>query len=144
MRRNKKRAVSLIACLALTVQAGAVTAYADEAAAPVSLSKIAGYTSGQYNVDGGVMEIIAYNTTTDWAYAVNGQTGMLTAISMENLTANGFLELTGTEIDVKGLVENQDAAFSYGDMTSVAVSPDGTLLAAALQSWFVRLITWNN
>ena len=134
MRRNKKRAVSLIACLALTVQAGAVTAYANEAAAPVSLSKIAGYTSGQYNVDGGVMEIIAYNTATDWAYAVNGQTGMLTAISMENLTANGFLELTGTEIDVKGLVENQDAAFSYGDMTSVAVSPDGTLLAAALQS----------
>ena len=35
MRRNKKRAVSLIACLALTVQAGAVTAYANEAAAPV-------------------------------------------------------------------------------------------------------------
>lgn len=42
--------------------------------------------------------------------------------------------LTGTEIDVKALVEAEDSTFQYGDMTSVAISPDSTTLAAALQA----------
>ena len=40
--------------------------------------------------------------------------------------------LDGNDIDVKAMVSVD--GFSYGDMTSVAVSPDGTLLAAAVQA----------
>lgn len=42
--------------------------------------------------------------------------------------------LSGTDIDVKALVEAADSSFRYGDMTSVAISPDNTILAAALQA----------
>ena len=81
------------------------------------------------------MEIVAYNQATEWAYAINGQSGKLAAIPLAGLTAGAHVEeLTGTEIDVKALVEAEDGTFQYGDMTSVAISPDSTTLAAALQA----------
>ena len=101
----------------------------------LSVSQIGGYESGQFNVDGGVMEIVAYNRNTGRAYAINGQSGTLASISLKDLQGNGtFEKLEGTDIDVKGLVEAADSGFAYGDMTSVAVSPDQTTLAAALQA----------
>ena len=103
--------------------------------AALNLTQIARYSAGQYNVDGGVMEIVAYNQATGWAYAINGQSGKLAAIPLAGLTAGAHVEeLTGTEIDVKALVEAEDSTFQYGDMTSVAISPDSTTLAAALQA----------
>lgn len=99
-----------------------------------TLHKSASYSSGQYNVDGGVMEIIAYNKATGWAYSVNGQSGLLTALDLDVLAGNGSgITLSGTDYDIKAMVEDEDPSFSYGDMTSVAVSPDGSRLALALQ-----------
>ena len=107
----------------------------ENGSAQLDLTKVAGYTSGQFNVDGGVMEIISYNTVTGWAYAVNGQSGLLTAIPLKTLEEKSTVDLLdGNDIDVKALVEAADDGFAYGDMTSVAVSPDGTTLAAALQA----------
>ena len=107
----------------------------ENGSAQLDLTKIAGYTSGQFNVDGGVMEIISYNTVTGWAYAVNGQSGLLTAIPLKTLEETSTVDvLDGNDIDVKALVEAADDGFAYGDMTSVAVSPDGSTLAAALQA----------
>ena len=100
----------------------------------LSVSQIGGYESGQFNVDGGVMEIVAYNRNTGRAYAINGQSGALASISLKDLESGAFEKLEGTDIDVKGLVEAADSGFAYGDMTSVAVSPDQTTLAAALQA----------
>ena len=52
-----------------------------------------------------------------------------------DLTAGiSVARLSGTDIDVKALVEAADSSFRYGDMTSVAISPDNTILAAALQA----------
>lgn len=42
--------------------------------------------------------------------------------------------MSGNDIDVKSLVEDADPSFTYGDMTSVAVSQDCTLLALAIQA----------
>ena len=107
----------------------------ENGSAQLDLTKVAGYTSGQFNVDGGVMEIISYNTVTGWAYAVNGQSGLLTAIPLKTLEEKSTVDLLdGNDIDVKALVEAADDGFAHGDMTSVAVSPDGTTLAAALQA----------
>ena len=100
--------------------------------ADLSLEKIAGYSAGVTNVDGGVMEIVAYNSQTRYAYAVNGQSGMLDCIPLSGVGSQS--NLTGEAIDVKTMVENTESNFTYGDMTSVAVSPDGTKLAVALQA----------
>ncbi|MBO8435358.1 MAG: choice-of-anchor I family protein [Spirochaetes bacterium] len=94
--------------------------------AELDISMIAHYSANETNTDGGVMEIVDYNPSNGFAYAVNGQKGVLTAISY-----SGSAELSGRDIDVKAMVESDD--FAYGDMTSVAVSPDGSLLAVALQ-----------
>lgn len=99
----------------------------------LDINQIARYDSGMSNPDGGVMEIVDYNYSNNFAYAINGQTGMLTAISLDTLrTSTTVQNLSGIEINVKQLVNSDN--FVYGDMTSVAVSPDGTLLAAAIQA----------
>ncbi|MBS5134002.1 MAG: S-layer homology domain-containing protein [Oscillospiraceae bacterium] len=142
MRKIRRPAVIV---LALALQLGAVvpaaaastspTAGYENGNTPLNLTQIARYTSGQFNVDGGVMEIVAYSQANGFAYAINGQSGLLAAIPLNNLTAGtGVVQLSGTDIDVKALVEAADSSFCYGDMTSVAVSPDKTTLAAALQA----------
>lgn len=142
MKHKAKRAASLALGLGLALQLGTAasaqgvpTGGYENGTAALNLTQIARYSAGQYNVDGGVMEIVAYNQATKWAYAINGQSGKLAAIPLAGLTAGAHVEeLTGTEIDVKALVEAEDSTFQYGDMTSVAISPDSTTLAAALQA----------
>ena len=142
MKHKAKRAASLALGLGLALQLGTAasaqgvpTGGYENGTAALNLTQIARYSAGQYNVDGGVMEIVAYNQATGWAYAINGQSGKLAAIPLAGLTAGAHVEeLTGTEIDVKALVEAEDGTFQYGDMTSVAISPDSTTLAAALQA----------
>lgn len=99
----------------------------------LDITKIASYNSGEFNVDGGVMEIISHNAKTGWAYAVNGQSGVLTAIPVKTLEKKSTVDmLDGNDIDIKAMVE--DEGFVYGDMTSVAISEDGTTLAVAIQA----------
>ena len=117
-------------CVALLLSAAVLTPLS-----AVTMHKSASYSSGKYNVDGGVMEIIAYNSTNNHAYSVNGQSGVLAALDLSVLGGNGScVVLSGEDIDIKSLVENEDPSFNYGDMTSVAVSPDGNYLALALQA----------
>ena len=66
---------------------------------------------------------------------MNGVTGNLTAIPMKNKNAvDKIALLDGKNINIKEIVENNYKGFSYGDMTSVAVSPNGEKLAVAIQS----------
>lgn len=113
--------------------AGAQSVGFENGRSSVELTQLARYDSGMTNADGGVMEIVDYNAETGWAYAINGQTGTLSAIPLSKLTSTNEVKLLdGNDIDVKSLVT--DEAFVYGDMTSVAVSPDGAKLAAAVQA----------
>lgn len=143
--RKARRPAAIAMALALALQLGTVvpaaaaginsTAGYENGNSPLNLNLIARHASGQFNVDGGVMEIVAYNQSNGFAYAINGQSGLLAAISLENLAAGSSVaRLSGTDIDVKALVEAADSSFRYGDMTSVAISPDNTILAAALQA----------
>ncbi len=109
-----------------------VTGY-DNSNSTIKATQIARYDSGMTNADGGVMEIVDYNYKTGWAYSVNGQTGELVAIPLKTIEEKENVDLLdGNDIDVKSLVEDDE--FIYGDMTSVAVSPDGTMLAVAIQA----------
>lgn len=111
------------------------TAGMENGSASLDLTKIAGYSAGQFDVDGGVMEIVAYNRENGCAYAVNGKSGKLAVIPMSELKNTGVVSaLPGTTFDIRSAVEAMSVGFAYGDMTSVAVSPDGKTLAAALQA----------
>ena len=101
--------------------------------AVLALTQIGRYNAGAMNADGGSAEIVAYNQVNGCAYVVNGLKGTLDCVSLAVLTStNSVQNLNGVEIDVKALV-NVDG-FTYGDMTSVALSPDGSALAAAIQA----------
>lgn len=114
---------------------GAKTTGEENGNASLDLTQEARYDAGMTNADGGVMEIVDYNTVTGWAYAVNGQTGNLTAIAVKDMADSESVDLLdGNDIDVKSIVEANCEGFTYGDMTSVAVSADGTKLAAAVQA----------
>lgn len=100
----------------------------------VKAKLIARYNAGAYSADGGSAEITAYNAVNGFAYSVNGVKGTLDCVNMKNLKNGSKVEtLTGTELKAAELAENAGDGFSYGDMTSVAVSPDGKTLAVAMQ-----------
>ncbi len=114
---------------------GAKTTGEENGNASLDLTQEARYDAGMTNADGGVMEIVDFNTVAGWAYAVNGQTGNLTAIAVKDMADSESVDLLdGNDIDVKSIVEANCEGFTYGDMTSVAVSADGTKLAAAVQA----------
>lgn len=95
---------------------------------------IARYNAGAYSAEGGSAEITAYNAQNGFAYSVNGVKGTLDCVNMKNLKNNSKVEtLAGTELKAAELAENAGDGFVYGDMTSVAVSPDGKTLAVAMQ-----------
>ncbi len=102
--------------------------------AAVKAEMFARYNAGAYSADGGSAEITAYNPVNRFAYSVNGVKGTLDCINMTNLQSGTEVQnLTGTELKAAELAESV-SNFTYGDMTSAAVSPDGTLLAVSMQA----------
>lgn len=100
----------------------------------VKAKLIARYNAGAYSAEGGSAEITAYNAVNGFAYSVNGVKGTLDCVNMKNLKNSSKVEtLVGTELKAAELAENAGDGFVYGDMTSVAVSPDGKTLAVAMQ-----------
>lgn len=90
------------------------------------------YNSGAMNKDGGSLEIVAYNSANGYAYAVSGIKGKLIIINLNgDLNDDKVVNLNGTEVDISAMVSKD--GFTYGDMTSVAVSPDKSKIAVALQ-----------
>lgn len=95
---------------------------------------IARYNSGAYSTEGGSAEISVYNAFNGFLYSVNGVKGTLDCIDLAELgTGMELKELSGTELKAAELAEHADAEFTYGDITSVTVSSNGTILAVALQ-----------
>ena len=89
------------------------------------------YNSKAMNADGGSLEIVAYNPSNGFAYVVSGLKGKLVRVNLnEKLDSEEVTNLQGAEYDVKSLV----SGFSYGDMTSVAISPNGEKLAIVIQA----------
>ncbi len=108
------------------------TGFVDDTAS-LGIRKIARYSTGEYDEDGGIQEIVTYNPANQFSYSVNGRDGLITTVYMGGLDSGStsVALLDGSDIDVSELV-NIDG-FTYGDMTSIAVSPDRTRLAVAIQ-----------
>lgn len=96
-----------------------------------AMSKIASYTSGEANEDGGVAEIVKYNSDNHKFYLVNGQSQRIDIVSLEALQQHGNLNLTAEhQIDVSHMIPG----FIPGDVTSIDVNTQHDLLAVAVQA----------
>ncbi len=102
--------------------------------AELQLNLLGRYSAGETNADGGVMEIITYNQGNGFAYAINGQSGTIAILNLDALKGQKLTAIEGTQVDVKSAIEATDSSFKYGDMSSIACSPNGKLLAAAFQA----------
>lgn len=92
------------------------------------------YNAGAFSADGGSAEISVYNSANGFVYSVNGVKGTLDCVDISNIKNSKTVEaLTGTELSAAKLAEGIDSEFTYGDITSVAVSSDKSKLAVALQ-----------
>ncbi len=127
--------LGLLSCTASALPSKVSSAFLNSSST-LSLELIARYDAGELGIDAAVMEIISYNASNGHAYAVNGKTGMLAILSIQQLrTSSGAVApIAAREFDVKSAVKSLDSSFNYKDMTSVAVSPDGQQLAIALQA----------
>ncbi len=104
-----------------------------ENSSALSLEKIGTHVTGFSNLDGGVAEIISYDSKSNKAFVVNGATGMLDIIDMSLVTKGYSKEMSATSLDIKSIVEAAVSDFSYGDMTSVSVNSEKGIVAVALQ-----------
>ena len=103
--------------------------YNDNAALKVELA--GRYNSGAWNKI--KLENSWYNVDCTWDDNGSGLKGKLIAVNLnENMDGEKAADLSDTEYDLKEMLTTDN--FQYGDMTSVAVSPDGSILAAAVQA----------
>ena len=110
-----------------------VNGYYDEEAA-LKMELVARHNSEAMSEDGGSLEIVQYNPTNGYAYAVSGVKKRLIAINLNgDLSGETVVNLDGTEYDIEALIAGSLQGFTYKDMTSVAVSPDGSKLAVTVQ-----------
>ena len=137
--KNTKRMISaamaLVLCLML-MPAGIVSAAEMQTGGyengnGLDLNKIGSYISGISNPDGGVAEIVSYDAVENKAWVVNGATGMLDILDLNNMEGGA---ISATSLDIKALAAEVNPGFIYGDMTSVSVCADLRLVAVALQA----------
>ena len=137
--KNTKRMISaamaLVLCLMLMpagiVSAAEVQTGGYENGNGLDLNKIGSYISGISNPDGGVAEIVSYDAVENKAWVVNGATGMLDILDLNNMEGGA---ISATSLDIKALAAEVNPGFFYGDMTSVSVCADLRLVAVALQA----------
>lgn len=103
----------------LTIQVEAAPAPGEEPVADkLSVTKIAGYSVGATDEDGGVAEIVKYNKDNGKFYLVNGSSNP-PSLDIVALGTSGQLTKEKS-LDVKPLSETN--GFVYGDLTSVDVN----------------------
>ncbi|WEK54756.1 MAG: choice-of-anchor I family protein [Candidatus Cohnella colombiensis] len=97
----------------------------------LSVTKIGQYTVGQSNSNGGVAEIVKYNSDNGKMYVVNGSSTP-PSVDIVPLTNNATLTKEKS-ILVKALAESGNDGFTYGDLTSVDVNTTTKRVAVAIQ-----------
>jgi len=95
------------------------------------LTYIGSYSTGSVSESGGVAEIVAYNRDNKRIYLVNGALGSLDIVDAGGLRSGRFTEMPlYKRIDVSAM--GGANGFSYGDLTSVAVSTSNKIIALSV------------
>lgn len=107
---------------------------------PVYWNKVAAYSTGFSDAEGGVAEIVQYNADNGKLYLVNGKTQTIDIVTLSEY-GEGELQTIFTEdtdrISFNTLVDEHPQSFAngfeVGDITSVAVNTQLDLIAVAVQ-----------
>ncbi len=100
---------------------------------PNEVNKIAGYSIGLTNEDGGVAEIVKYNAANQKFYVINGHGQTIDIVSLKDLrSTDTVVELQKERsINIADVV-NSDT-FTYGDLTSIDINSSRNVIVAAVQ-----------
>ena len=85
-------------------------------------------TDTDYNYDSDDLSVrMLYDQKNGYVYLVDGLNGTITSVQAEN-------KRTGEETGVELISQENDPSFVYGNIASAVLSPDGSMLAASLES----------
>ena len=103
----------------------------------LEMKSYGGFNAGSEDATGGSLEIVTYNQKNRYAYAISGKKQKIEIISVSSPNdINKLSQFSGVDYDVQKDIETSkeiSSTFLYGDMTSVAVSPNGEYLAVVVQ-----------
>lgn len=96
------------------------------------VKKIAHYSTGLTDEDGGVAEIVQYNKDNEKFYVINGKAQTIDVVDLSGLYSSEVQDLQKEKsINIADAV-NTDS-FQYGDLTSIDINTDKKIIAAAVQ-----------
>ncbi|WP_043932652.1 choice-of-anchor I family protein [Bacillus sp. EB01] len=98
------------------------------------VKKIAGYSMGLSNEDGGVAEIVKYNADNKKFYVINGYGQTIDIVSLKNLKKSSKEQQQLQKEKSIQIAEavNSDT-FTYGDVTSIEIDRKRDVIVAAVQ-----------
>ncbi|WP_281883407.1 choice-of-anchor I family protein [Paenibacillus sp. YYML68] len=88
------------------------------------------FSTGFQSDDGGVAEIVKYNTDNKKMYLVNGNEKKIDIVSLANLQNGSNTFTLDKRVDVSGMIHG----FGFGDITSIDIHTGRKLIAAAVQA----------
>lgn len=98
----------------------------------LELEKIAGFSTGVTDEEGGVAEIVKYNSENRKFYVINGKSQTIDIVSLNVLTSDKGQNLQKEQsINIAAAVNT--AAFQYGDLTSIEINTNHKVITAAVQ-----------
>lgn len=98
----------------------------------LDVKKIASYSTGITDEDGGVAEIVKYNKDNEKFYVINGKAQTIDVVDLSGLYSTEVQNLQKEKsINIADVV-NSDS-FQYGDLTSIDINTDKKIIAAAVQ-----------
>ncbi len=99
----------------------------------IDIKKIAGFSIGQTNEDGGVAEIVKYNSDNQKFYVINGHGQTLDIVSLKGLTSSDTEQTLQKEKSINIAAAVNTDTFTYGDLTSIEMNTSNDTVVAAVQ-----------
>jgi len=134
----KKKFTKTISALSVTCLLGFshfVAPYSVSAATfsdTLDVKKIASYSTGLTDKDGGVAEIVKYNPDNQKFYVINGKLQTIDIVDLSSLKTNTHQDLSKEKsINIAELLNSDN--FQYGDLTSIDINTENQIIAAAVQ-----------
>lgn len=98
----------------------------------IDVKKIASYSTGLTDKDGGVAEIVKYNPDNQKFYVINGKLQTIDIVDLSSLKTNTHQDLSKEKsINIAELLNSN--TFQYGDLTSIDINTENQIIAAAVQ-----------
>ncbi|MEH7274971.1 choice-of-anchor I family protein [Neobacillus vireti] len=100
----------------------------------LDIKKVAGYSIGTTNEDGGVAEIIKYNSENQKFYVINGYGQTIDIVSLKGLTPAETVQQLQKEKSINIADAVNTDTFVYGDLTSIEMNTANDTIVAAVQA----------